>query len=255
MEHILFEKIDHVGRVTLNRPQALNALSQDLIRELNQALALCEADPEIHCVILTGSEKVFSVGADLKEIQGKTSAELKQNDFIKDWEKVSAFPKPIIAAVSGYALGGGCEIALMCDFIVASESAKFGQPEVTIGTMPGAGATQRLARLLGKAKTMELCLTGRLIDAFEAEKIGLVSHVVPLEHWADDTLKIAQKIASYSLPVLMMIKESVTRAFEVPLAEGLKCERQLFQSTFDLEDQKEGFAAFLEKRKPEFRGW
>lgn len=253
MEYVLFEKLDRVGRITLNRPQALNALGQDLIRDLNQALAKSEADPEIHCVILTGSEKVFSVGADLKELQGKRRTELSQNDFIKDWEKVSTFPKPIIAAVSGYALGGGCEIALMCDFIVASDTAKFGQPEITLGTLPGAGGTQRLARLLGKAKAMELCLTGRLIDAVEAEKIGLVNHVFPLEQWHDEASKIAQTIASYSLPVLMKIKQAIGQAFEVPLDEGLKFERHLFQSTFDLEDQKEGFTAFLEKRKPEFR--
>lgn len=253
MEFILFEKIDRVGKITLNRPQALNALGRELIRDLNQALSICEADPEVHCVILTGSEKAFSVGADLKELLGRTRTELEQNDFIKEWEQVALFSKPIIAAVSGYALGGGCEIALMCDFIIASDTAKFGQPEVTLGTLPGAGGTQRLARLIGKAKTMELCLTGRLIDAFEAEKVGLVNHVVPLEQWEEESLKVAQKIASYSLPVLMMIKKSIGKAFEIPLSEGLAFERHLFQSTFDLEDQKEGFSAFLEKRKPVFR--
>lgn len=253
MSSILFEKIDKVGIITLNRPEALNALSADLIRDLKLALETCETDPDIHCVILTGSEKVFSAGADLKEIQGKTSREVSQNDFIKDWEKVSTFPKPIIAAVSGYALGGGCEIAMMCDFIMASDTAKFGQPEITLGTMPGAGGTQRLTRLIGKAKAMELCLTGRIIDVQEAQEIGLVNRVVPLEEWREETLKVAQKIASYSLPVLMKIKESIEQAFETPLSEGLKFERQLFHSTFDLEDQKEGISAFLEKRAPEFR--
>lgn len=253
MSSILFEKIDKVGIITLNRPEALNALSADLIRDLKQALETCETDPDIHCVILTGSEKVFSVGADLKEIQHKTYKDVEQNDFIKDWEKISTFRKPIIAAVSGYALGGGCEIAMMCDFIMASDTAKFGQPEITLGTMPGAGGTQRLTHLIGKAKAMDLCLTGRIIDVQEAQQIGLVNRVVPLEEWREETLKVAQKIASYSLPVLMKIKESIEQAFETPLSEGIKFERQLFHSTFDLEDQKEGIAAFLEKRAPEFR--
>lgn len=253
MPFILFEKIEKVGIITLNRPEALNVLSEGLIQDLSQAFVTCASDPDIHCVILKGSDKVFSAGADLKEIQGKTSQEVSQNDFIKAWEKISTFPKPIIAAVSGYALGGGCEIAMMCDFIMASDTAKFGQPEITLGTMPGAGGTQRLTRLIGKAKAMDLCLTGRIIDAFEAEKIGLVNHVIPLEQWKEETLKVAHKIASYSLPVLMKIKESIGRAFETPLSEGLKFERHLFHSTFDLEDQKEGIAAFLEKRVPEFR--
>lgn len=253
MSSILFEKMKKVGIITLDRPQALNALCEDLIRDLNLALETCESDPEIHCVILTGSDKVFAVGADLKEIQTKTYDDVFKNDFIKGWEKIATFPKPIIAAVSGYALGGGCEIAMMCDFIIASDTAKFGQPEVTIGTMPGAGGTQRLARAIGKAKAMDLCLTGRIIDAHEAERIGLISRVVPLEQWMEETLKIAQQISSYSLPVLMMIKESVGRAFETPLSEGLKFERHLFQLTFQLEDRKEGMSAFLEKRAPVFK--
>ena len=251
---ILFEKIEKVAIISLNRPQAMNALCEDLIQELENVLDKCEADPEIHCMILMGSESVFAAGADIKEMQPKTYMEAYKSDFItKGWEKVSTLRKPIIAAVSGYALGGGCELALMCDFIIASETAKFGQPEVTLGTMPGAGGTQRLARSIGKAKAMDLCLTGRLMDATEAERAGLVSRVVPAEHLKEEALKVAQKIASYSLPVLMMIKESIDRAFETPLSEGLKFERRLFHSTFALEDQKEGMAAFVEKRAPVFK--
>lgn len=253
MSLIHFKKEEKVGIITLNHSEALNVLSEALIQEIKLILETCTSDPEIHCVILRGSEKVFSAGADLKEMHGKTFEDVHKHDFIKDWESISRFPKPIIAAVSGYALGGGCEIAMMCDFIMASDTAKFGQPEVTIGIMPGSGGTQRLSRTIGKAKAMELCLTGRIIDAEEAEKIGLVSHVIPLKQWEEETFKIAQKIASYSLPILMMIKESVTRAFETPLSEGLQFERQLFHSTFKLEDRKEGMTAFLEKRAPVFK--
>lgn len=253
-EFILFEKMGKVGVITLNRPHFLNALCEGLIHDLEHALENCESDSEIHCIILMGSETVFAAGADIREIQNKTYMEAYKNDFItKGWEKVSAVRKPIIAAVSGYAVGGGCEIAMMCDFIIASDTAKFGQPEVTLGTMPGAGGTQRLARSIGKAKAMDLCLTGRLIDAQEAERMGLVSRVIPVKQWKEETLKVAEKMASYSLPILMMIKESVGRAFETPLSEGLKFERRLFQSTFSLEDQKEGMAAFVEKRTPHFK--
>ena len=253
-EFVLFEKMGKVGIITLNRPQSLNAICEGLIHDLEQVLEKCEVDPEIHCMILRGSDTVFAAGADIKEMQNKTYMEAYKSDFItKGWEKVSTLRKPIIAAVSGYALGGGCELAMMCDFIIASETAKFGQPEVTLGTMPGAGGTQRLTRSIGKAKAMDLCLTGRLIDAREAESMGLVSRVVPTEQLKEETLKVAKKIASYSLPVLMMIKESVSRAFETPLSEGIKFERRLFQSTFALEDQKEGMAAFVEKRTPTFK--
>lgn len=253
-EFILFEKIEKVAIITLNRPDSLNALGEELINDLNHGLDRCEADPDIHCIILMGSDKAFAAGADIKEMQSKTYMDAYKDDFItKNWEKITTLRKPIIAAVSGYALGGGCEIAMMCDFIIASDTAKFGQPEVTLGTMPGAGGTQRLARSIGKAKAMDLCLTGRLMDAQEAEKIGLVSRIIPLENLKDETLRIAQKIASYPLPILMMIKESVGRAFETPLSEGLKFERRLFHSTFALEDQKEGMAAFLEKRPPAFK--
>ena len=251
---ILFEKIGKVGVIILSHPQTLNALCEKLIQELGNALDLCEADPEVHCMILMGSEKAFAAGADIKEIQNKTYMAAYLEDFItQGWEKVSACRKPIIAAVSGYALGDGCEIAMMCDFIIAAESAKFGQPEVTIGTIPGAGGTQRLTRAIGKSKAMELCLTGRLMDAVEAERAGLVSRVVPDAQLKEEVLKVAQKIASYSLPVVMMIKESIGRAFETPLSEGLKFERRLFHSTFALEDQKEGMKAFLEKRTPVFK--
>ncbi len=253
-EVVLFEKIGKVGIITLNRPEALNALSETLIRDLGNALDICETDPAIHCMVLIGSERAFAAGADIKEIQSKTYMDAYLGDFITNgWEKISTCRKPIIAAVSGYALGGGCEIAMMCDFIIASDSAKFGQPEVTIGTIPGAGGTQRWTRSVGKSKAMDLCLTGRMIDAAEAERAGLVSRVVPNTQLKEETLAVAQKIASYSLPIVMMIKEAVKHAFEAPLSEGLKFERRLFQSTFALEDQKEGMKAFLEKRQPVFK--
>lgn len=252
---ILFEKIDKVGLITLHRPEVLNALGELLMGELEAALKDCENDSGIHCMILMGSEKAFAAGADIKEMQAKIYSEAYLEDFItKGWEKVSACRKPIIAAVSGYALGGGCEIVMMCDLIIAAESAKFGQPEVTIGTLPGAGGTQRLTRAIGKSKAMDLCLTGRLMEAQEAERAGLVARVVPDNRLKEEALAVAHKIASYSLPVVMMIKESVNRAFETSLSEGLRFERRLFQASFSLDDQKEGMAAFLEKRPPQFRG-
>lgn len=251
---VLFEKRQKVGIITLHRPDTLNALCEKMVRELANVLDRCESDPEIHCLVLQGSDKAFAAGADIREMKDKTYMEAYKGDFItKDWEKVSTVRKPIIASVAGYALGGGCELAMMCDFIIAADTALFGQPEVTLGTMPGAGGTQRLTRAVGKAKAMDMCLTGHSIGAEEAEKIGLVSRVVPLQQLQDETLKVAQKIASHSLPILMMIKESINRAFETPLAEGLKFERRLFHSTFSLEDQKEGMAAFLEKRAPVFK--
>lgn len=251
---ILFEKMDKVGLITLHRPEVLNALGEQLIDELGAALKGCENDNSIHCMVLMGSEKAFAAGADIKEMQAKIYSEAYLEDFItKGWEQVSACRKPIIAAVSGYALGGGCEIAMMCDMIIAAESAKFGQPEITIGTLPGAGGTQRLTRSIGKSKAMDLCLTGRLMGAQEAERVNLVARVVPDNKLKEETLAVAHKIASYSLPVVMMIKESVNRAFEVPLSEGLRFERRLFQASFSLEDQKEGMTAFLEKRTPKFK--
>lgn len=254
-QFVLFEKIDKVGVITLNRPEVLNALGTQLIDELGAALNVCENDRDIHCMVLTGSEKAFAAGADIKEVQAKIYSEAYLEDFItKGWEKVSACRKPIIAAVSGYVLGGGCEIAMMCDIIIAAESAKFRQPEVKIGTLPGAGGTQRLPRAIGKSKAMDLCLTGRLMEAQEAERSGLVARVVPDSQLKEEALAIAHTIASYSLPIVMMIKESVNRAFETPLSEGLKFERRLFHASFSLEDQKEGMAAFLEKRAPKFKG-
>ncbi len=252
---VLFEKVGKVGIITLNRPEALNALSEGLIQDLGECLERCEADPTLHCIVLMGSEKAFAAGADIKEMQSKTYMEAYMGDFItKGWEKVSSCRKPIIAGVSGYALGGGCEIAMMCDVIIASETAKFGQPEVSIGTMPGAGGTQRLTRSIGKSKAMDMCLTGRIMEADEAERAGLISRVVPVDKLREEVLLVAQKIASYSLPDVMMIKESVNRAFETSLSEGLRFERRLFHSTFALEDQKEGMRAFLEKRPPVFKG-
>lgn len=254
-EHILMEKKGPVGIITLNRPQALNALCAGLIEDLGQALDHLEADDSIHALILTGSEKAFAAGADIKEMQNKTYVSAYREDFItQGWERVSACRKPIIAAVAGYALGGGCEMAMMCDLIIAADTAKFGQPEITIGTIPGAGGTQRLTRSIGKSKAMDLCLTGRLMDAQEAERAGLVARIVPADQLMDEALATAEKIASFSLPVAMMVKESVNRSYETSLQEGLKFERRVFHATFALEDRKEGMSAFVEKRKPQFKG-
>jgi len=254
-EFVIYEKIKKVGVITLNRPQSLNALNEGLIRDLSNALEACESDPEIHCMVLMGSEKAFAAGADIKEIQSKTYMDAYLGDLItKNWERMTRCRKPIVAAVSGFALGGGCEIAMMCDMIIASDTAKFGQPEVTIGTIPGAGGTQRLTRSVGKSKAMDMCLTGRMMDAVEAERAGLVSRIVPVDQLRDEALNMAHKIASHSLPVIMMIKESIGRAFETTLTEGLKFERRLFHSTFALQDQKEGMAAFVEKRAAVFKG-
>lgn len=253
-DHITVEHHDHVGVITLDRPEALNALCEGLIADLGHAFDALEADDQIHAIILTGSEKAFAAGADIKEMQNKTYMSAYKEDFItQGWERVSACRKPVIAAVAGYALGGGCEMAMMCDFIIAADNAKFGQPEITIGTIPGAGGTQRLARSVGKSKAMDMCLTGRMMDAEEAERCGLVSRIVPLADLRAEALKAAQKIASFSLPVTMMVKESVDRAFETSLNEGLRFERRVFHSTFALDDRKEGMTAFVEKRKPAFK--
>ncbi|MFO0998013.1 MAG: enoyl-CoA hydratase [Alphaproteobacteria bacterium] len=253
-EHILVETKGAVGLIRLNRPKALNALCAALIGELGQALDGFEADDAIGAVVLTGSEKAFAAGADIKEMHDKSYMDVYLADFItKGWEKVTVCRKPIIAAVAGYALGGGCEVAMMCDFIIAADTARFGQPEISIGTMPGAGGTQRLARFVGKAKAMDICLTGRMMDAAEAERCGLVSRVVPVAQLMDEAIAAAAKIAAFSRPVTMMMKESVNRAFETSLAEGVRFERRLFHSTFALEDQKEGMAAFIEKRPPQFK--
>jgi len=250
-ENILVETRGRVGLITLNRPKALNALCGALIDELGRALDAFEADDDIGCVLLTGSEKAFAAGADIKEMMDKSYMDAYGEDFITgDWERLAGMRKPVIAAVAGYALGGGCEIAMMCDFIIAAESARFGQPEITLGTIPGAGGTQRLTRTVGKSKAMDLCLTGRMMDAAEAERCGLVARVVPAERLIDEALAAAEKIASHSRPIAMMAKESVNRAYETTLAEGIRFERRVFHSTFATEDQKEGMRAFVDKRKP-----
>jgi enoyl-CoA hydratase len=253
-ETILTETRGAVALITLNRPKALNALSAQLVRELGHALDGYEDDDAIGAIVLTGSERAFAAGADIKEMQSKTFTDAYLQDFItKDWERVSRCRKPVIAAVAGFALGGGCELAMMCDFILAADTAKFGQPEITIGTMPGAGGTQRLSRFIGKAKTMEMCLTGRMMDAAEAERVGLVSRIVPAAELVEEAIKTAEKIAGMSRPMTLMVKESVNRAFETTLAEGVRFERRLFHATFATEDQKEGMAAFVEKRPPKFK--
>lgn len=244
----------HVGLIQLNRPQALNALCDELMTELSEVLQVFEADPAIRVMVLTGSEKAFAAGADIKEMAGKNYVDAYLNNFIRgSWANVADCRKPVIAAVSGYALGGGCELAMMCDFIIAADNAKFGQPEITIGTIPGAGGTQRLTRFVGKSKAMEMCLTGRMIDATEAERSGLVSRVVPLADLRSEVIAVAEKIASFSMLPVMMIKESVNRAYETTLEEGLNFEARNFHATFATKDQKEGMAAFSEKRKPQFK--
>jgi enoyl-CoA hydratase len=253
-QYIHVERRDAVGLVTLNRPQALNALNAALISELGAALDDFETDTAIGAIVLTGTDKAFAAGADVKEMVGRSYPETYMEDFITSgWERVGQCRKPVIAAVAGFALGGGCEIAMMCDIVIAAENAHFGQPEITLGTIPGAGGTQRLARFVGKAKAMDLCLTGRTMDAAEAERAGLVSRVVPAADLLSEALKIGERIAQMSRPITMMLKESVNRAYETSLAEGVRFERRLFHATFATEDRKEGMAAFVEKRKPAFR--
>ena len=252
MNTIIVERHDRVCLVRLNRPQALNALNTELIDELNQALDAFEADAELGCLVLTGSDKAFAAGADVKEMQAKTYMEAYLEDFISKWERLTRTRKPVIAAVAGFALGGGCELAMMCDFILAADNARFGQPEIRIGTIPGAGGTQRLTRFVGKSKAMEMCLTGRMMDAAEAERSGLVSRILPLADLVPEALKAAATIAGFSRPAVMMAKEAVNRAYETTLAEGIRFERRVFHSTFATQDQKEGMAAFVEKRSPHF---
>ncbi len=252
-ENIIAEKKGRVGLITLNRAKALNALNAALIAELEQALDSFEADDGVGAIVITGNDKAFAAGADIKEMQDKTFIDAYLGDFItRDWERIAACRKPVIAAVAGYALGGGCEIAMMCDFILAADNARFGQPEITLGTMPGAGGTQRLARLAGKSKAMEMCLTGRMMDAEEAERIGLVSRIVPVAELVEEALKTAETIARMSTSAVLMTKEAVNRAYETTLSEGIRFERRLFHATFATEDQKEGMAAFAEKRQPKF---
>jgi enoyl-CoA hydratase len=242
-----------VALITLNRPEALNALNSQLISELNHALDELESNREIGCIVLTGSAKAFAAGADIKEMAELKYPQIYLDDLFSDSDRVANRRKPIIAAVAGFALGGGCELALMCDFILAADNAKFGQPEIKLGVLPGMGGTQRLTRAVGKAKAMEMCLTGRMIDAVEAERAGLVARIVPQDQLLEEALKVARTIAAKSLPVAMMVKESVNRAFEVSLAEGIRFERRVFHAAFASEDQKEGMAAFVEKRDPAFK--
>ena len=245
-----------VGVITLNRPKQLNALNSQLMVELGQALKAFDADPAIGCMILTGSEKSFAAGADIGAMASYSFADVYRDDYItRDWETIRSIRKPVIAAVSGFALGGGCELAMMCDFIIAADNAKFGQPEINLGILPGAGGTQRLPRFVGKSKAMEMVLLGqaRMMDAAEAERVGLVSRVIPLTGLLEEAVATAARIAELSQPIVMMAKESVNRAFETTLAEGVRFERRLFHSAFATEDQKEGMSAFVEKRKPAFK--
>lgn len=248
---IQVERRDKVCLITLHRPDALNALCDQLTEELTQALTEIEADEQLGCTVLTGSERAFAAGADIKEMQDRSYMQVFKQDFVTvNWETVAQCRKPVIAAVAGYALGGGCELAMMCDFIIAADNAKFGQPEIALGILPGAGGTQRLTRFVGKSKAMDLCLTGRTMDATEAERAGLVSRVVPVDNLLPEALRAAEKIASMSLPAVYMTKEAVNRAYETSLREGLLFERRLFHSSFATRDQKEGMAAFAEKRTP-----
>lgn len=253
-QNIIVEVTDRVGLIRLNRPKALNALNDPLMDELGQALRDFDANPEIGCILLTGSDRAFAAGADISAMAGYSYMDTYKSDFItRNWEQLRSVRKPVIAAVAGYAFGGGCEVAMMCDFIIAAENAKFSQPEVKLGIIPGAGGTQRLPRAVSKAKAMDMCLTARVMDAAEAERAGLVSRVVPTERLLDEAMDAARTIASMPLAAVMMIKESINRAYESPLSDGIMFERRLFQSTFATEDQKEGMAAFLEKRLPRFR--
>ena len=253
-ENILVETRGNVGLITLNRPKALNALSDGLVRDLGAALDVIEADTNIRAVVVTGSEKAFAAGADIKEMAVRSYMDAYLSDFITvGWERITKCRKPVIAAVAGFALGGGCELAMMCDFIIAADTAKFGQPEITLGIIPGAGGTQRLTRAVGKSKAMDLILTARNMDAAEAERAGLVSRVVPAADLIEEAVKAAQKIADQSAPAVIMAKEAVNRAFESSLAEGVYFERRAFYSTFATEDRTEGMNAFIEKRKPSFK--
>ena len=252
-ETIITETRGRVALITLNRPGALNALNATLIGELGNAVAVYDADPRVGCMVITGSEKAFAAGADIKEMQGLTFVEAFQRDYGEPLMRVARARKPIVAAVAGYCLGGGSELAMMCDIVIAADTARFGQPEITLGIMPGMGGTQRLPRAIGKAKAMDLILTGRMMDAAEAERAGLVSRVVPANDLIEEAMRVADKIGGYSLPAVMMAKESVNQAFETPLAEGIRFERRLFHAMFATDDQKEGMAAFAEKRSPQFR--
>jgi enoyl-CoA hydratase/carnithine racemase len=254
-ENIIIETRDHVGLIRLNRPKALNALNSDLMRELGEALVKFDADEAIGAIVITGSEKAFAAGADIKEMQPKNFVDVYREDFITaGWETVTRIRKPVIAAVAGYALGGGCELAMMCDFILAADTARFGQPEINLGVMPGAGGTQRLTRFVGKSKSMEMNLTGRFMDAAEAERSGLVSRVVLADDLVDEAVATAAKIAEKGAIAVMATKEAVNRAYETTLAEGVRFERRLFHALFATQDQKEGMEAFVDKRTASFKG-
>ena len=253
-EFITAEVKGRVALVTLNRPRQLNALNPKLMQELGAAMAGFDADDGVGAILVTGNEKAFAAGADIGAMKDFDFQHAFRTDYItRDWEHIRSVRKPVIAAVAGYALGGGCELAMMCDIVIAADNAKFGQPEINLGTFPGAGGTQRLPRAVGKAKAMDLCLTARMMDAAEAERAGLVSRVVPADKLMEEAMAVAEKIASYSLPVAMMAKEAINRAYETTLSEGVRFERRMFHATFALDDQKEGMAAFVEKRKPTFR--
>jgi enoyl-CoA hydratase len=252
-ENIIVETKGKVGVIRLNRPQALNALNSALIADLSAALAAYEADASIGCIVITGSEKAFAAGADIKQMSTMSFLDAYFGNFAANWDAVAHTRKPVIAAVAGFALGGGCELAMMCDTIVAADNAKFGQPEIKLGVIPGIGGTQRLTRAVGKAKAMDVCLTGRMMDAEEAERSGLVARVVPLASHMDEVMKMAETIASMSLLSVMAAKEAINRAFETTLAEGIRFERRVFHPLFATEDQKEGMAAFVEKRAPQFK--
>ncbi len=253
-QNILVETRGRVGLITLNRPKALNALSPELMRELGEALTGFGSDDSVGAIVITGNEKAFAAGADIKAMKDWGYMDVYNADYITaEWETINRIRKPVIAAVAGYALGGGCELAMMCDFILAADTAKFGQPEINLGVLPGAGGTQRLPRFVGKSKAMEMVLTGRTMDAAEAERCGLVSRVLPPDRLLEEAIETAEKICELSLPVVMLAKESVNRAFETTLSEGVRFERRLFHSCFAIEDQKEGMAAFVDKRKPAFK--
>ncbi len=252
-ETLKVEMRGKVGLITLDRPKSLNALNTTMMEEMAKTITRFETDGKISCMIITGSEKAFAAGADIKEMQPLSYAETYDRDLFAGWDVLVRARKPIIAAVSGYALGGGCELAMMCDFIIASTTAKFGQPEISLGVMPGMGGSQRLTRFVGKSKAMDMCLTGRMMDAEEAERSGLVSRIVEADDLIEEAIKTADKIAGFSLPSIQMIKESVNRSYEVTLAEGLRFERRLFHSIFAFDDQSEGMKAFIEKRSPQFK--
>jgi enoyl-CoA hydratase len=253
-ETIRVEQRDRVGLITIDRPEALNALSLQVMRELTEAAAALDADRETGCIVITGSERAFAAGADIKEMQSQSYVEMYLADWFGGWDALARVRTPLVAAVAGFALGGGCELAMICDVLIAAETARFGQPEIKLGVMPGMGGSQRLTRAIGKAKAMDMCLTGRNMDASEAERAGLVSRVVPADRLLDEALEVAATIAGMSLPSAMMTKEAVNRAYEVTLAEGIRFERRVFHAMFATDDQKEGMSAFVEKRAAQFDG-